>query len=56
MSQPIAVDLIIKNLTESTEKAKERAQKASEVLLGPLWKRISPRRPTRWSTRRTGSS
>ncbi len=36
MSQPIAVDLIIKNLTEGTEKAKQRAQKASEVLLGPL--------------------
>jgi polyhydroxyalkanoate synthase len=37
MSQPkIAVDLILKNITESTEKAKNRAQKASEVLLGPL--------------------
>jgi polyhydroxyalkanoate synthase len=37
MSQPkIAVDLILKNLTESTEKAKTRVRKASEVLLGPL--------------------
>ncbi len=37
MSQPkIAVDLILKNLAESTEKAKSRAQKASEVLLSPL--------------------
>lgn len=37
MSQPkIAVDLILKKLAESTEKAKTRAQKASEVLLGPL--------------------
>ncbi|EFK97751.1 Poly-beta-hydroxybutyrate polymerase [sediment metagenome] len=36
MSQPIAVDLIIKNLAEGTEKVKERAKKASEVLLGPL--------------------
>lgn len=37
MSQPkIAVDLILKNLAESTEKAKTRAQKASEVLLSPL--------------------
>ncbi|MFP4347875.1 MAG: class III poly(R)-hydroxyalkanoic acid synthase subunit PhaC [Desulfococcaceae bacterium] len=37
MSEPkIAVDLILKKLTESTEQAKSRAQKASEVLLGPL--------------------
>jgi len=37
MSQPkIAVDLILKTLTESTEQVKTRAQKASEVLLGPL--------------------
>jgi len=36
MSQKIAVDLILKNLAEGTEKAKKRAQKASEVLLGPL--------------------
>lgn len=36
MSQPIAVDLIVKNLAEGTEKAKEHAQKAYEVLLGPL--------------------
>ena len=42
MSQPIAVDLIIKNLAEGTEKAKERAQKASEVLLGPLETDIAP--------------
>ncbi|EPR45049.1 hypothetical protein dsmv_3717, partial [Desulfococcus multivorans DSM 2059] len=33
MSQPkIAVDLILKKLTESTEQVKTRAQKASEVL------------------------
>lgn len=37
MNQPkIAVDLILKKLTESTEQVKTRAQKASEVLLGPL--------------------
>lgn len=37
MSQPkIAVDLILKKLAESTEKAKSRAQKASEILLSPL--------------------
>ncbi len=37
MTQPnIAVDLILKKLAESTEKTKERAQRASEVLLGPL--------------------
>ncbi len=37
MSQPkIAVDLILQKLAESTEKAKSRAQKASEVLLSPL--------------------
>jgi len=37
MSEPkIAVDLILKKLTENTEQAKSRAQKASEVLLGPL--------------------
>ncbi len=32
----IAVDLILKKLAETTEKTKSRAQKASEVLLGPL--------------------
>lgn len=32
----IAVDLILKKLTEQTEQAKVRARKASEVLLGPL--------------------
>ena len=42
MSQPIAVDLILKNLAEGTEKAKERAHKASEVLLGPLETDIAP--------------
>ena len=42
MSQPIAVDLILKNLAEGTGKAKERAQKASEVLLGPLETDIAP--------------
>lgn len=37
MSQSkIAVDLILKKLTESTEQVKTHAQKASEVLLGPL--------------------
>ena len=37
MSQPkIAVDLILKKLTDSTEQVKTHAQKASEVLLGPL--------------------
>lgn len=37
MSQSkIAVDLILKKLTESTEQVKSHAQKASEVLLGPL--------------------
>jgi polyhydroxyalkanoate synthase len=37
MSEPrIAVDLILKKLTESTEQVKTRAQKASEVLLSPL--------------------
>jgi polyhydroxyalkanoate synthase len=37
MSQPkIAVDLILKKVTESTEQVKTHAQKASEVLLGPL--------------------
>ncbi|MGD9875759.1 MAG: class III poly(R)-hydroxyalkanoic acid synthase subunit PhaC, partial [Desulfococcus sp.] len=37
MNQPkIAVDLILKKLTESTEQVKTRVQKASEVLLGPL--------------------
>ncbi|QTA88728.1 class III poly(R)-hydroxyalkanoic acid synthase subunit PhaC [Desulfonema magnum] len=37
MSQPkIAVDLILKKLAETTEQVKTRAQKASEVLLGPL--------------------
>jgi len=36
MSQPIAVDLILKNLAKGTEKAEKRARKASEVLLGPL--------------------
>lgn len=32
----IAVDLILKRLAESTEKTKDRARKASEVLLGEL--------------------
>lgn len=32
----IAVDLILKKLAESTEKTKDRARKASEVLLGEL--------------------
>ena len=32
----IPVDLIVKRLAESTEEAQEKAQKASEVLLGPL--------------------
>jgi len=37
MSQPkIAVDLILKKLTETTEDAKDRVRKASEVMLGPL--------------------
>lgn len=37
MSQPkIAVDLILKKLAESTEKTKDRARKASEVLMGDL--------------------
>ena len=37
MTQPkIAVDLILKKLAESTEQTKDRAQRASEVLLGPL--------------------
>lgn len=37
MSQPkIAVDLILKKLTETTEKTKTRVKKAAEVLLGPL--------------------
>jgi len=37
MSQSkIAVDLIMKKLAESTEKTKDRARKASEVLLGDL--------------------
>ncbi len=37
MSQSqIAVDLILKKITEQTEKAKSRVQKASEVLLSPL--------------------
>jgi polyhydroxyalkanoate synthase len=37
MSQSkIAVDLILKKLAESTEKTKDRARKASEVLLGDL--------------------
>lgn len=37
MSQPkIAVDLILKKLAETTEKAKTRVHKASEVLTGPL--------------------
>ncbi len=37
MSQAkIPVDLIVKRLAESTEKVQEKAQKASEVLLGPL--------------------
>ena len=37
MSQPkIAIDLILKNLTASTQQAKTRVRKASEVLLGPL--------------------
>ena len=43
MSQPkIAVDLILKKLTDSTEKVKSKAQKASEVLLGDLDTSISP--------------
>ncbi|MGE0085173.1 MAG: class III poly(R)-hydroxyalkanoic acid synthase subunit PhaC [Desulfococcaceae bacterium] len=37
MSQSqIAVDLILKKITEQTEKTKSRVQKASEVLLSPL--------------------
>lgn len=37
MNQPkIPIDLIIKQLAETTEQAKVRAEKASEVLLGPL--------------------
>lgn len=37
MTQPnIAVDLILKKMTESSEQVKTRARKASEVLLGPL--------------------
>ncbi len=43
MSQPkIAVDLILKNLAESSEKSQERAKKASEVLLGPLETDLCP--------------
>ncbi len=37
----IAVNLILKKLSESTEKVKSRAQKASEVLLSPLNTEIS---------------
>ncbi|HAO21765.1 MAG TPA: class III poly(R)-hydroxyalkanoic acid synthase subunit PhaC [Desulfobacteraceae bacterium] len=37
----IAVNLILKKLSESTEKVKTRAQKASEVLLSPLNTEIS---------------
>ena len=37
MTQPrIAVDLILSKLAEDAEKARTRAEKASEVLLGPL--------------------
>ena len=37
MSQAkIPVDLIVKRLAESTEEVQEKAQKASEVLFGPL--------------------
>jgi len=42
MSQSnIAVNLILKNLAETTEKAKTRVRKASEVLLSPLKTEIS---------------
>ena len=37
MAKPkIAVDLILSKLAEATEKAGERTQKGSEILLGPL--------------------
>jgi len=37
MAEPkIPVDLILKNLSEAADKAQARAQKASDVLLGPL--------------------
>ncbi len=37
MTQPkIAIDLILSKLAEDAEKARTRAEKASEVLLGPL--------------------
>ncbi len=42
MSQPIAVDVLIKNLAEGTKSAKKRAEKASEILLGPLETDIAP--------------
>ena len=42
MSQQIPVDLILKKMAEGTEKATERAQKTSEVLLGPLETEIAP--------------
>ena len=42
MSQAtIPVDLILKRLAQSTKEAKEKVQKASEVLLGPLETEIS---------------
>ncbi len=42
MSQPkIAIDLILKQLSESSEQAKSKVQKASEVLLGSLETDIS---------------
>ena len=37
MTQPgIAIDLILSKLAEDAEKARTRAEKAPEVLLGPL--------------------
>jgi polyhydroxyalkanoate synthase len=39
--QKIDVDLIIKKMAESTEEAKVKVQKASEVLLGPLETELS---------------
>jgi polyhydroxyalkanoate synthase len=39
--QKLDVDLILKKLAESTEEVKSKAQKASEVLLGPLETELS---------------
>jgi len=48
----IAVDLILSKLAEDAERSRERVQKASNVLLEPLDRKL-PRHHTKWYMKKT---